>query len=40
MMLTTGKLLGALAVIAVALEATGAAFVLGGVAAWIITHSA
>jgi hypothetical protein len=28
-----------LAVIAVALEATGPAIVLGGIAAWIITHS-
>jgi hypothetical protein len=27
-----------LAVVAVALEATGAAFGLGGIAAWMITH--
>jgi hypothetical protein len=40
MMLTTGTLLGGLAVIAVALEATGAAFVLGSIAAWMITRSA
>jgi hypothetical protein len=39
MMLTTGTLLGALAVIAVALEATGPAIVFGGIAAWMITHS-
>jgi hypothetical protein len=40
MMATTGALLGGLAVIAVALEATGPAIVLGGIAAWMITHSA
>ena len=40
MLATTGTLFAALAVIAVALEATGAAFVLGGIAAWMITHSA
>ena len=34
----TGALLGGLAVIAVALEATGPAIVLGGIAAWMITH--
>jgi hypothetical protein len=39
-MATTGALLGGLAVIAVALEATVPAFVLGGIAAWLITHSA
>ena len=36
----TGTLLGAVAVIAVALEATGPALVLGIVPAWLITHSA
>jgi hypothetical protein len=40
MLATTGVLLGGLAVIAVALEATGPAFVLGGLAAWLITHAA
>ena len=39
MLATTGTLFGAAAVIAVALEATGAALVLGGIAAWLITHS-
>jgi hypothetical protein len=39
-MATTGVLLGGLAVIAVALEATGPAFFLGCIAAWMITHSA
>jgi hypothetical protein len=39
MMATMGALLGGLAVIAVALEATGPSIVLGGIAAWIITHS-
>ncbi|MEA2887935.1 MAG: hypothetical protein QOD11_2295 [Bradyrhizobium sp.] len=40
MLATTGVLLGGLAVIAVALEATGPAFVLGSIAAWMITHAA
>ena len=40
MMATTGTLLCGLAVIAVALEATGPAIVLGGIAAWMITHYA
>jgi hypothetical protein len=40
MLATTGVLLGGVAVIAVALEATGPAIVLGGVAAWMITHAA
>ena len=39
MMATTGALLGGLAVIAVALEATVPAIVLGGIAAWMITHA-
>ncbi len=38
MLPTTGTLFAALAVIAVALEATGPAIVLGGIAAWLITH--
>jgi hypothetical protein len=40
MMLITGTLFCSLAVIAVALEATGPAIVLGGIAAWMITHTA
>lgn len=36
----TGVLLAALTVIAVALEATGPAVVLGSIAAWMITHVA
>jgi hypothetical protein len=40
MLATTGTPLGGLAVIAVALEATGPAIVLGGIAAWLITHCA
>jgi hypothetical protein len=40
MLAITGALFGAGAVIAVALEATGPASVLGGIAAWMITHSA
>jgi hypothetical protein len=40
MIAITGTLFGAVAVIAVALEATVPAFVLGGIAAWMITHSA
>jgi hypothetical protein len=39
-MLTTGTLFCGLAAIAVALEATGPAIVLGGIAAWMITHTA
>jgi hypothetical protein len=39
MMATTGVFLGGLAVIAVALEATGTAIVLGGIAARLITHA-
>jgi hypothetical protein len=39
MMLITGTLFCGLAVIAVVLEATGPAIVLGGIAAWMITHS-
>ena len=39
MMATTGALFCGLAVIAVALEATVPAIVLGGIAAWMITHS-
>ena len=39
MMATTGALLGGLAVIAVALEATVPAIVLGGIPAWLITHA-
>jgi hypothetical protein len=38
MMLIAGTLFAAVAVIAVALEATGPAIVLGGIAAWMITH--
>jgi hypothetical protein len=40
MLAITGTLFGAVAIIAVALEATGPAFVLGGIAAWLITHAA
>ena len=39
MLATTGVLFCGLAVIAVALEATVPAIVLGGIAAWMITHS-
>jgi hypothetical protein len=39
MLATTGTLFAALAVIAVALEATVPAIVLGGIAAWMITHA-
>ena len=39
MLAITGALLGAVAVLAVALEATGAAIVLGGIAAWMITYA-
>ena len=40
MLAITGTLLGGLAVIAVALEATWAAAVLGAVAFWLISHAA
>lgn len=40
MLATTGVLLGGLAVVAVALEATWPAVVLGSIAAWMITHAA
>jgi hypothetical protein len=40
MMLITGALLCALAVIVVALEATGPAILFGGIAAWMVTHAA
>ena len=40
MLSITGTLFAAVAVIAVALEATGPAIALGGIAAWMITHSA
>jgi hypothetical protein len=39
MLAITGTLFGAGAVIAVALEATGSAIVLGGIAGWMIRHS-
>jgi hypothetical protein len=39
MLAITGALLCAAAVIAVALEATGPALVLGSIAAWMITHA-
>jgi hypothetical protein len=39
MLAITGTLFCGLAVIAVALEATVPAIVLGGIAAWMITHS-
>jgi hypothetical protein len=39
MLAITGALFCAAAVIAVALEATVPAIVLGGIAAWMITHS-
>jgi hypothetical protein len=39
MLAITGALIGAVAVLAVALEATGPAIVLGGIAAWMIAHS-
>jgi hypothetical protein len=38
-MAITGTLFGVVAVIAVALEATVPAIVLGGIAAWMITHA-
>ncbi len=40
MLATTGALLGAGAVLAVALEAPGVAFALGGASAWLIAHAA
>jgi hypothetical protein len=40
MLAITGTLFCGLAVIAVALEATVPAIVLGGIAAWMIAHSA
>jgi hypothetical protein len=40
MLATTGALFCGLAVIAVALEATVPALVLGGIAAWMLMHSA
>jgi hypothetical protein len=39
MMLTTGTLLGGLAVICVALEATAAAALFGAISFWMISHS-
>jgi hypothetical protein len=39
MLLITGALIDAVAVLAVALEATGPAIVLGGIAVWMIAHS-
>jgi hypothetical protein len=39
MMLIAGTLFAAVAVIAVALEATSPAIVFGGIAAWLITHA-
>jgi len=39
MLAITGALIGAVAVLAVALEATGAAIVLGGIKTWMISHS-
>jgi hypothetical protein len=39
MLLITGALLCAVASLAVALEATSAAIVFGGIAAWMITHA-
>jgi len=39
MLAITGALIGAVAVLAVTLEATGAAIVLGGIATWMISHS-
>jgi hypothetical protein len=40
MMAIAGTAFGVVAVLAVALEATGPALVLGGIAIWMITHSA
>jgi hypothetical protein len=39
MLATTGALFSGLAVVAVALEATSPAIVLGGIAAWMFTHA-
>ncbi|WP_441228856.1 hypothetical protein AB7813_27155 [Tardiphaga sp. 20_F10_N6_6] len=38
MLTITGGLLGGAAVVAVALEATGVAIVLGGIAFWLVSH--
>jgi hypothetical protein len=40
MLATTGTLIAALAVIAVALEATGSAALLGAVGLWLVSHGA
>jgi hypothetical protein len=40
MLLITGTPIAGLAVIAVALEATGPALALGGIATWLLMHSA
>jgi hypothetical protein len=40
MLATTGTVLVAVACLAVALEATGAAIVLGGIGFWMIAHAA
>jgi len=40
MLVITGALFGVVAVIAVALEATGPAIMFGGIAAWLLTRSA
>jgi hypothetical protein len=40
MLLITGALFGGIAVLAVALEATGAALVPGSIAGWMIAHAA
>jgi hypothetical protein len=40
MLATTGALFIAVASLAVALEATGAAIVLGGIGFWMIAHAA
>lgn len=39
MLAITGTLSAAVAVIAMALEATGPAIVFGGIAAWLIAHA-
>jgi hypothetical protein len=39
MLAITGTLFAAIAVLAVALEATGPAIVFGSIAAWMITHA-
>jgi hypothetical protein len=38
MMVTVGTVVAGLAVLAVAFEATGAAFALGGTAFWLLAH--